>query len=537
MHFRHTILLLLTGLVCASGISCKKSESGATSALLLAGSPDTVARVHWLGKKRLGIAAGAYYFTRIWQLHRSAQLEAQILDKLSTAPWRWLPDQSGLTNMPGALLRPLLDDLVQEESFLEIRQPANWPGETVFAIRLDDAQANQWQTNFTIVVESLTGAHVVATPDGHGWSLKKSTFPNLIELSRAGQWTLVGLAQDKNSLLAEVAARARLDHSDFSVTGTNYWLEADLDPSRAANALGLDWKLPENLPRVFLGVNGDGGTVFTRARLTFPEPLPVQLEPWNIPVNLVHGQLTGFTAVRGLNPWLASWKTWSDLQIGAPPDQLCLWSLAGSPFQFYLAAPLPDAANRMELLTEKLLQNGNAWLASHGYISFDRASDSNGVTWGNLPTIRPFIKSADDGGGFIFAGLLPDTGAAAGPPPTGMIRYILSRTNLVYYDWEDSGSQVGSCLYLGQTARQILRLAQLPMNSVSVNWLGMLAPRLGTSATIVSLTETNQLFLLRRSTVGFTGAELQLLDDWLESPQFPRGLHSLLAPAGAPPSH
>jgi hypothetical protein len=502
-------------------------------------SSDTVARVHWLGKKRLGIAAGAYYFTRIWQLPQSAQLEAQTLDKLSIAIWRLLPTLSGLTNAPSALIKPLLNDIVQEESCLEIRQPANRPGETVFAIRLDDTQAGQWQTNFAITVELLTGAPAVPTQDGSGWSLKKSTVPNLIELTRAGQWSLVGLAQDTNSLLAEVAARARLDHSDFSITGTNYWLEANLDPSRAASALGLDWKLPENLPHIFVGVNGDGGTVFTRAKFTFPQPLPVQLEPWNIPVNLVHEPLIGFTAVRGVKPWLASWNTWSNLHIGAPTDQLYLWSLQGSPFQTYVAAPFPDAGNRMALLTENLLTNGNAWLASHGYIGFDRAPDSNGVTWGNLPSIRPFIKSADgvDGGGFIFAGLLPDTGADASPAPAGMIQYILGRTNLLYYDWEDSGSQVASYLYLGQTARQILRLAQLPLNSVSANWLGMLAPRLGASASIVSLTQPNQLSLFRRSTVGFTGAELQLLADWLESPQFPRSLHSFAASADTPPPH
>jgi hypothetical protein len=538
MHFRRLIPGFLAALILASGAGCKKSGYGAPSAPLMVSSPDTVARVHWLGKKRLGIAAGAYYFSRIWQLPQSAQLEAQTLDKLSTAPWRLLPDQSGLANAPAALLRPLLNDLVQEESCLEIRRPANQSGETVFAIRLDDAQAGQWRTNFAVVMQSLTGAPAVATPDGRGWSLKKSTVPNLIELTRAGDWTLVGLAQDTNSLLAEIAARAARDHPAFSVTGTNYWLEADFDPSRAAAALGLDCKSPENLPRVFIGVNGDGGTVFTRARLTFPQPLPVQLEPWDIPDNLLHEPLTGFTAVRGVKPWLASCKMWSDLQIGAPPGQLYFWSLQGSPFQTYLAAPLPDASNQMALLTGKLLQNGNAWLAAHGYVNFDRASDSNGVTWGNLPSIKPFIKTAAGvDGGFIFAGLLPDTNADAGPPPAGMIQDVLSRTNLVYYNWEVSAPRVAACLYLGQTVRQILRLAQLPVNSVSEAWLYALAPRLGTSATVVTLTEANQLTLFRRSTAGLTGAELQLLADWLESPQFPRGLHTLAAPADAPPPH
>jgi len=43
-----------------------------------------------------------------------------------------------------------------------------------------------------------------------------------------------------------------------------------------------------------------------------------------------------------------------------------------------------------------LLQKGNPWLAANGYISFDRAPDGNGVAWGNLPDIKPFIKAAGD---------------------------------------------------------------------------------------------------------------------------------------------
>jgi hypothetical protein len=39
-----------------------------------------------------------------------------------------------------------------------------------------------------------------------------------------------------------------------------------------------------------------------------------------------------------------------------------------------------------------------------------------------------------------------------------------------------------------------------------------------------------QLDFTRQSTVGFNALELHLLADWLESPQFPHGLHTFLAP-------
>jgi hypothetical protein len=39
------------------------------------------------------------------------------------------------------------------------------------------------------------------------------------------------------------------------------------------------------------------------------------------------------------------------------------------------------------------------------------------------------------------------------------------------------------------------------------------------------------LELERDATVGLNAFELHLLADWLESPQFPLGLHTFLAPA------
>lgn len=213
--------------------------------------------------------------------------------------------------------------------------------------------------------------------------------------------------------------------------------------------------------------------------------------------------------------------------MGAAPDQLCFWSLAGSPYQIYLAAALPDARAQVEALSDHLLQKGNPWLAANGYISFDRAADGNGVTWGSLPDIKPFIKSAGDGaGGWLFVGLLPDTNNAAAPPPAGLINDVLRRTNLVYYDWEVTGPRLQPVLQLGQTARQIARRPQMAMDSPAIGWLGPLIPRLGTSATIVSRTGPAELTFYRRSTLGFNAVELHLLADWLESPQFPRDLHS-----------
>ena len=61
-------------------------------------------------------------------------------------------------------------------------------------------------------------------------------------------------------------------------------------------------------------------------------------------------------------------------------------------------------------------------------------------------------------------------------------------------------------------------------------WLLAVAPKLGASLTDITQTGPNQLSFTRQSSIAFTGFELNILVDWLESPQFPCGLHTFLAP-------
>src|ERR1041384_6533509 len=102
-------------LLVALGPGCGKSDPGREPANAATSPPpprgETVARLHWLGKKRLAEETNATYFMSILKLPASAKLEAQTLDKLSVAPWRVANTNASPTNGPSAQLRPLLDDL------------------------------------------------------------------------------------------------------------------------------------------------------------------------------------------------------------------------------------------------------------------------------------------------------------------------------------------------------------------------------------------------------------------------------------------
>jgi hypothetical protein len=523
MSFLPAILILFAALVLASGVGCEKSAARAAAPPTVL-PPDTAASVHWLGKRALGYEATAFYFMRVWNHPESARLEKQTLTKLASAPGQWLPGGANLDPDAESRLWWLLNDLVQEESYLEIRQPTNSTAETVFTIRLNDAQARQWQTNLPVILEPLAGGRVVNNPIDDSWSLTTTNALQIVRFSRVGDWAVVATGPEQNSLADEIAVRIRRDGVPFVSAGTNLWLEAALDLPRLTNVFPTSIsQLPYFISHLNFSVSGDGGTVFTRAKLEFAQPFSAPLEPWRLPVDLMHEPLTSFTAVRGLQPTLTDWKFLHDLEIGAAPDQLFVWSLSGSPFQIYLAAPLADAPAQVAALSDHLLQKANPALAASGYINFDRAADGNGVTWGNLPDIKPFIKSAGNAdAGWLFAGLLPDTNNAAAPPPAGLLNDVLRRTNLVYYDWEVTGPRLQPVLQLSQTARQVARRPELPMDSASMSLLGLLIPRLGTTATIISRTGPAELTCFRRSNLGFNAVELHLLAGWLESPSFPR---------------
>ncbi len=534
MCFRCFRFALLAALVVAAGFGCSKSQPGPGPASVSASN--TIARVHWLGRQRLAADTNAAAVMEVWNLPQSATLETQTLDKLSLAPWRWLKGAAAASGAPTALLRPLLDDLVRAESYLEVRAAPGQPGRLAFAIRLDDARAGLWQTNLAAVLESLTGSRPAARAgDARGWSLKKSGPLNLVELTRAGEWTLVGLAPDENALLAEMLARLKSDPAPFPPPATNFWLETVLDLPRVSTALALNWRLPADFPRVSLSLIGDGRNVNTRGHLDFAKPLALALPAWNIPTNYIHDPLVSFVAVRGVKPWFESLKqSYTNLPLPVV-DQVFGWATEGFPLQTYFAAPVVGASNQLNLLADALVRQGNPWIETNGMGRFERLPGGNGVSWARLPMVHNFLRATTDpdGGEFLFGGWLPYRHTNQ-PPPAEILQMLASQTNLIAYDWEITQPRIEGLLLISQVLRLALFKAQLPASSASMAWLKHAGFKLGNSVTAVTQTSPSQITLVRQSTLGLTSLELHLFADWLESPQFPSGLHTFLAPAEFP---
>ena len=483
---------------------------------------ETVARVHWMGKKNLASNPTATNLMSIWNLPESARLEAQTVGKLAVAPWLVSRGPGGTNGAPSTLLQPLVQDLVDLETYLEIRGASNQTGELVLAVKVEANRARTWETNLAQVMESLTGVKAAVTPDG-GWTLKKHDVPNLVQAGYKGEWFLVGLAQEKNNLFKDVVTRIKGNKPPFeSATKTN-WLQADIDFRKVAHALGRDCRLPQNWPAFSVAVTGDGENVRTKATARFPSSLGLSLPDWSIPTGLVSEPLASFTAMRGLRALLASLEFFP-----VPtrwPDQLYIWTLDGLPFEVYAAAPDKQASNTVSQVSRQLQDQGNPWLLAKAAGIFESSTNEHAVLWKGLPLLSPFVTcKTDKGQDYLFAGLIPLL--RTNQPPPAELFSQLREPKAVFYDWELTGPRIAAGLYSGQLVRLVFRAGQLPPESKAVAWLKALESRLGNCATLISHTAPNELSLTRKSMIGLNSWEIHLMADWLESGSFPVGLNS-----------
>ena len=289
------------------------------------------------------------------------------------------------------------------------------------------------------------------------------------------------------------------------------------------------------LPSFFsLTLTGDGSNVLTRAQLDFPKPLPFELEPWNMPTNLIHGPLHSFSAIQGLRPWLSVLKFWKDLGAKSPPNQVFFWAQEPSPFLTFAASPMPGASKFLSNLNEGPVKKWNPWLGPHymGQIELDAGT----LKWTHLPLAAPFMTVADDHGqDFLLAGF-GEGNVTNMPTPGSVIRELFSKTNAVYYGRELTGARTWAWLLVGQGARLVGFRAQLPDDSKGNAWIRAIWQRLGNSTTFITEPASSEISLSGESTIGLNSLEIHLVADWLESPGFPLGLHTFKAPGVIFPS-
>jgi hypothetical protein len=472
-------------------------------------------------------------------LPESQRLAAQTLDKLAlflahvaitNTGGLVTNTQSYVARSPTASFwRPLLDDLLREETYLEVARAPGGRLNFIIAFRLDEQRAALWETNVAAALALTPEIRALAADEGaQGWQLSNS---NRVALASLGNWTTLSLSSPSGpSPVADFRARIQRDQAPFRPSTNGAWVEGEVDSGAVAEAMGLDFKPPSGCPKVSFMMAWDSGTVRTYGLLNFPKPLAGGAQPWEIPSNYIQGAISSFSAIRGIKPWLASLKAWNALEAGPPPDQLFAWGLQGLPMNTFFAAPQPDASNQVGRIADFVMQKGSYWFATNDSCKFEKSASGCGLDWKGPPYLTPFLRpGVDRDRNFILAGLFP-FGGTNEPLPAELLR-VLAPTNLVAYSWEMTDMRVQQLLFISQFIRLVAGREQLPPQSATLLWLKAILPRLSKCVSVASQTAPNQIAITRRSNIGFSALELHLLSDWLDSPQFPFGSFSLLTPA------
>lgn len=292
----------------------------------------------------------------------------------------------------------------------------------------------------------------------------------------------------------------------------------------------LGWDRALDLPRVTLNLTGDGLNVRTTGEFEFSRKLPLVLESWNIPTNVIFDPLLSFTAMRGVAPALDSWGFWQRRKLGAAPNQIFFWAQAPALWQHFVTYPVANASNHNAILGDYVLNELNPIFLTNKVGKFEWDTNNlQRLVWRGVPFFQPTLdRKKFNGTDFSVIGLFANN-ATNRPVPASLFAQFNNKSNLVYYDWEITGPQVTSWTQMGQLTRMVFGRVQLSPLTASLPWLRAITPKLGNATTVLMLESPERISLKRSSSCGLTAVELHLLAEWLESPQFPVGLHTQLA--------
>ncbi|MGB7746842.1 MAG: hypothetical protein WBN75_06090 [Verrucomicrobiia bacterium] len=478
-------------------------------------SPDLMARVHFAGAEQISADTNAIAFTNLWCSPEARALRDQTLGKLSRAPGAWFKSKIPAGASDGAAqLRPLLDDLLSAEWFLQLRDTTNGSPEFALAIRLNAGRAQLWSTNLAAVFQMWTGIPAAQGQSGD-WELKKHRPPNLIRFARAGDWVVFGGGQDKLPLSEELVRRILSDKRPAPAE-KNDWLAVDLDWPRLARwfpALRV-----VDLPEARWQFTGRNGNLHLDGKVIFPQPLALTLEKWRVPVDAIRQPAVSFTAARGIAPWLEKQNWAQPYEISPAPNQIFIWGMSRIPLQTFAAVPVLDGNKALQEFEQKLAAN-TGW-RSHLMLPVNMVMTNNQISWRGMPFIAPTLRALHGpNGDFLFAEVFPNSPKSNPLPPE--LFAPLDQTNLVYYDWEVTGERLTLLPQLTQLALMFTKHKQLAAQSAAAKWLNHISPTLGVAVTEVTQTAPNELSFTRQAPGGLTAFELTALANWLEATNFP----------------
>jgi hypothetical protein len=488
------------------------------------GANEIAARFHFAGCGQLAGNTNFANLKKLFAVPSSREFMDLALDRLSASIAPSLDIRTNVEADP--LARPLLDDLIAAESMAGFGGPASGSLGFVLAIELDEARAALWQGNIAKEFGTAGAKFHTEGFDGLRWPRNGNPF----WLVRAKGWMLAGSGEGLARLRADYLQQIS-QHGRPGPALKENWLEADIDWPRL-DRWRADFPLPLKPARTKINLTTRKEKLRVEADVIYPEKIAWQGQPWRVPTELVFDPLISFSAGNDVAPFLNPMPPLEHLEANPLTNQFCVWALGEMVLETYAAWPVNDASNALKrLITEApaaldpALQKFDGsqvlWLAKQRLL-----------VWSKRQLINPYVEVAPkEQGQYLLGGLFPwahETTLA----PQELWQQFQGRTNLVFYDWEVSGSRLQQWRLLSQL------LPLLPTNkpvnptlvksistgknrkpptSIEENWLADLSSMLGRAETVTEISRTapNRLTLVRNAPIGLSSLEMVLLSHWL----------------------
>jgi hypothetical protein len=460
-----------------------------------------VVQLHFVGMSMLSSNTNAAKLNTIWKFPETIQFREKVIQRMATLSGQFFP---AITKAKEPLIQPLLADLLEHESVVELTQGKDQKLSLNIAVKMDEKRADFWSSNLTAIAS--------VKPDKRSaWTVKAGDA--LVNFSRKQNWTRVtiGSPVESESFLA------RFNKKEFELKANN-WLEGEVDWVRLEQSIGT--KTPFKTIRSKITVSGKADDLFTTVVSQFPEKIELKSEPFRVP-SIIGSPIVSFTAAQPLAAFCRPSPLLEQVGLNPLAHQFLLWSESDAPFQTFGAIPVENATNQMKAIGPKTVATFNPVLARRqsGALAWNEAKSS--LSWTNVPMMRPYLHPLiDPAGQFISGGIFPGLPRTT-PPPGELIKQITNKPKLVYYDWEITQNRIGhwemmtaslpvfSPEKISDPSRPI-RVTRHSHQSGRL-WLKKVAPSLGNTVTEATVTGPTEVTLKRKSHLGFTGMELVYL--------------------------
>jgi len=492
------------------------------------GGDDLILRAHFIGSEQLLKDKEVGKLKEVWNLKASSALREETLARFSRLPFLWLSNSLPQNSLDQPLLfRPILDDALAHESFVEWRASA-----FALAARLPAARAQKWDANLRGVISIWKlGTPANFTTNGvRGWELSRAGAPS-VRFTRDGDWVALIVGHGAAGVESNVLARVK----QFAKP-SGAWLEGD------ANLAEFKERLPwlksfSNLPAAHFSLSNRADFVRTLVQLDFPKAHQWKPEPWLIPTNVIWDPLTDFTAARGIARVLDEVPLIHNSGWNPVPNQFCGWGSRNLPFQVFYAAPSRNVNAQLKRAEPKLRAEISRFGGSN--LVGDLGWDSNKVEllWRGLPLATPGLVPVKDGSEeFVVLQFFPLMRSKERPPQE-LFAQIAGRDDLVLYDWESTEFRLPHWRQMYQLAEIATRRSLTPTNTPAQRWQFDVPSLLGDTVTELRATSPKQMTLVRKSSIGLTAFEMVTLSRWIESTNFPAfGVFPPQAPPRLPPN-